>query len=265
MATSDAASGREMTVGGVLGRTFAAIGAAPGRFLGISLGVSILSHLLSQLMLRNTPQPPPGAPPSAAFDSYPWGMMIVVWIVTMFLFMLATAVLIRTATALEDGAREEPFGQTLSAALRVLPALIGGSILSYLGIWVGMLLLLVPGIILALMWAVLGPVLVQERVGVIAAFGRSNRLTKGARLRILGLYIVVFAIYLVALFAMGAGVGFSYGMAAAGPPTTVATVLGIVVQSAFLAVWTAVQASLYLELRNWKDGVAGDRLADIFA
>lgn len=267
MATTYAAGGREMTVGGVLARAFAAIGAAPSRLFGTSLVLSGLPYALTSAIGRGAIRPSAAASPGSAFAAQPWGLLSAIWIAYFLLYLLTKAILIRS-TAAADGERHgETIGETVAAALRALPPLAGATILYFLGIWVGMILLVVPGVILALMWAVTGPVLVQERVGVFAAFGRSKRLTKGARLRILGLVIVVFVVYLVFAFALGVA-GFGMGFARPGAvvsPTVFAVVLSVAMQTAFLTVWTAVQTALYLELRDWKDGIAGDRLSDIFA
>lgn len=273
MATAYAASGREMTVGGVLARAFAAIGAAPVRFLGTSLVLSALPYALSTMIGRSAMRASTTASigavsPASALSAIPWGLLSVVWIGYFILYLVAKTILIRTAVAAEGEGRGETFGGTVAAAVRVLLPLAAATMLYFIGIWLGMILLIVPGVILALMWAVTGPVLVNERIGVFAAFGRSRRLTKGARLRIMGLVIVVFAVYLVFAFALGfAGHGLSgFGAAsAAASRSAVQTVLTAVIQTVFFTVWSAVQASLYLELRDWKDGVAGDRLADIFA
>lgn len=181
------------------------------------------------------------------------------------LYMLAKAILVRTTATVEDGGDPEPFARTVTASLRVLLPLVVAAVLCYIGIWIGFILLIVPGVILTLMWAVLGPVVVLERVGIIGAFGRSARLTKGARLRILGLYLTVFLVYLVLLFAVGAGFGMGFGASGLARPALLSQVLGVLLGAAFLAVWNGIQTSLYLSLRDWKDGASGEQLADIFA
>jgi hypothetical protein len=265
MATGYAASGREMTVGGVMGRAFGAIGAAPLRFLGTSLLFSVVPATASKLISQGYAPIQPGANPAEVFASRPWGLLVGWWIVYFGLYLLAKAILIRTTAAVEDGAPTESFGETVAAALRALLPLLVATILCYLAIWVGLILLIVPGVILALVWAVTGPALVLERVGIVAAFGRSARLTKGARLRILGLYLVVFAVYVVLLFAMGLGAGLGFGATAFVQPSLLSQALGILVGAGFVTVWNAIQASLYLALRDWKDGASGEQLADIFA
>ena len=71
----------------------------------------------------------------------------------------------------------------------------------WIGIGVGLVLLIVPGIILALMWALTIPVAVIEDTGLRDSVNRSAELTKGHRGRVfvLGLLVLVlwYAIYMV--------------------------------------------------------------------
>lgn len=71
----------------------------------------------------------------------------------------------------------------------------------WIGIGVGLALLVVPGIILALMWALTIPVAVIEDTGLRDSVNRSAELTKGHRGRVfvLGLLVIVlwYAIFLI--------------------------------------------------------------------
>lgn len=77
---------------------------------------------------------------------------------------------------LQDGRRDSSVGDLMRSVMPVLAALVGAGILSGLGIGFGFLLLIVPGLYLATIWAVIAPVIVVERRGVFAAFGRSRQL-----------------------------------------------------------------------------------------
>jgi hypothetical protein len=61
-----------------------------------------------------------------------------------------------------------------------------------IGTVLGFILLIIPGIILALMWALVIPVAVLEDTGLGDSISRSSELTKGSRLRILVIYILYF-------------------------------------------------------------------------
>jgi len=68
-----------------------------------------------------------------------------------------------------------------------------------IGVSIGFVLLIVPGIILGLMWALTIPVAVLEDTGLGDSVNRSAELTKGARGRVFVIYIL-FAIMLLILY-----------------------------------------------------------------
>jgi hypothetical protein len=82
-------------------------------------------------------------------------------------------------------------------------AMFGLSILAGLAIGLGFLLLVVPGVIAAIVWSVVAPVLIEERRPVLQTFGRSAELTRGSRLNILGVGLILLALELVAAIAAG--------------------------------------------------------------
>ena len=70
---------------------------------------------------------------------------------------------------------------------------VGLAILTFvigIGVIVGLVLLIVPGVILALMWSLAIPVAVLEEETIGAAMSRSIDLTKGSRGRILLIYVL---------------------------------------------------------------------------
>lgn len=75
---------------------------------------------------------------------------------------------------------------------KAFPALLGLVLLSGIATFAGLALLIVPGMILAVRWAIAVPLLVGERAGVIQALRESWRQTKGHGWPILGALLVVF-------------------------------------------------------------------------
>jgi hypothetical protein len=57
--------------------------------------------------------------------------------------------------------------------------LVAVSILFGIGVGIGFVLPIIPGLMLLVIWSVVAPVTVLERVGVLAAFGRSGELVRG--------------------------------------------------------------------------------------
>jgi hypothetical protein len=100
-----------------------------------------------------------------------------------------------------DGRRDSSARELAGSAVPVLLPLIGAGILSGIGIGLGSLALIVPGLVLMTIWAVIAPVIVVERSGIIAAFGRSRALVRDHGWQVFGVVIIAFLITLAVLFA----------------------------------------------------------------
>lgn len=97
----------------------------------------------------------------------------------------------------QDGRRDSSVSELFGFATPVLLPLIGVGLLSGLGIAVGMILLVVPGLFLLTIWAVIAPAIVIERSGVFDAFGRSRELVRGNGWPVFGVIVVAFVIALI--------------------------------------------------------------------
>jgi uncharacterized membrane protein (Fun14 family) len=101
---------------------------------------------------------------------------------------------------LRAGRREFSVPDLVRSVLPVLGPLIGAAIIYGLGVIFGTLLLVVPGLYLATIWAVAAPVIVIERRQVFDAFGRSRQLVSSNGWRTLGLLlatgVLILAVYL---------------------------------------------------------------------
>ena len=150
-------------------------------------------------------------------------------------------------------------GECLSQGMKRLGAALGVAILSGIAIAAGMFVLLVPGLILATMWAVAIPVAVIEEMGVTASLGRSQQLTSERRWRVLSAYLVTFLITVVGGAAIGAVAGMLVGLDS--------SIFQIVVW-AFVALSQAFSAcvitTLYYYLRREKEGVDIHQIASVF-
>jgi hypothetical protein len=108
------------------------------------------------------------------------------------------------------------------------------------------LLQIVPGVILALMWAVALPSMVVEDKGVFDSLGRSSDLTRDNRMRILGVGLVILAAYLV-IVIMGAL------LVALAP---IVGIIAIIILGVVLYPYIAIiGAVLYYRLVELKEGV----------
>ena len=139
------------------------------------------------------------------------------------------------------------------------------TVLYVLAVWAGSILLLVPGIMLAVAFSVVIPARVMERAGVFAAFGRSRQLTRGNRWRITGLlfvFIVIAGVFEMVIFSLFGGI-----TSLATLSTAASIAMGLSFQLfglVFGLIGLAGSCSLYAELRRIKDGVGSSDLAAIF-
>ena len=132
----------------------------------------------------------------------------------------------------------------------VLP-LIGAGVLAGLGIALGFLLLIVPGLFLLTIWAVIAPVIVLERAGVLPAFGRSRELVRGNGWPVFGVIVLLFLI----VIAIGLVVGVI-----AGAIGEAGRYIGDFVATVLTAPLSALAAAvLYFRLRESRgEGSPGD-------
>ncbi len=149
-------------------------------------------------------------------------------------------------------------GDSMSRGLNEVVTLVLIAILTTLGIVVGTILLIVPGIILACMWAIVVPVCVVERRGTMDCLSRSAQLTKGYRLKIFALFLLVgLATFLIA-FVIAGLIGFVTGSEG------LALLVASLVASLPVAFGAVMVAIVYFDLRAIQEGVSLDSLANVF-
>ena len=179
-----------------------------------------------------------------------------------FAYVLQAALVQGTITDL-NGERPN-LGACLSTGFRLLLPLIAITLLAYLGMFAGFILLFVPGLMLALAWSVVVPARVVENTGIFESFGRSRALTSGHRWKILGLVLI----YVLIAFAIQAVVALVFGASLLRPSAasigTFYLVFAWLVRIPLTALAAVGVASLYYELRLVKEGVAPAQLAAAF-
>lgn len=131
-----------------------------------------------------------------------------------FLFLLATAIhiagnalytgfVVKLVEDVRDGRRDDTVGDLFSAAAPAILPLIGFGILFAIGVTIGFLLLIVPGLILITFWSVGAPAIVVERLGPIGAFGRSWRLVRGQAWSVFATLLLVLLIVIAVGIVLG--------------------------------------------------------------
>ena len=104
------------------------------------------------------------------------------------------ASLIKAVQDVRDGRVDLDLSQTVQAALPFLLPVIGASLLAAIGITIGLVLLIVPGLVLLTFWSLIVPFIVLAGSGVFEAFGNSWRTVRGYAWRVFGTYVLVFLI-----------------------------------------------------------------------
>jgi multisubunit Na+/H+ antiporter MnhC subunit len=127
----------------------------------------------------------------------------------------------------------------------------------FTGILIGaaMLLLIIPGIILAVRWALVAPVVIAEK-GVDPR-ARSAELTAGHRWALFGLLVLIGLVGLV----LGAVCAVIFGQ----PTSLVPQLLGQTIPQALVLSYTAVvYGVIYYQLRSEKEGIDIEQLTSVF-
>lgn len=262
--TASGVEDRRMSIGGVFQRAFSTISNNLLVVLGIAVILGGLPSVIVNVLMRwiiGTPTPRIGTPTDF---SAMWGAMLFSWVLAVVVGAIVQGALTRAAVADYEGHRAS-FGECVGAALRVLLPLILVGLIFGFAVAIGSVLLVVPGIIIMVMWSVAGPAVVVEREGVMAAFRRSQELTSGDRWRIFGLFLVLLVIYvLLALLLAMIGLG---GMTATSVQSLglVPLLANVLMATVFNLLWGTIQPSIYLELRQEKEGGSLQNLEQVFA
>jgi hypothetical protein len=142
------------------------------------------------------------------------------------------------------GAGERPkLGDVATRGVRVLPVVAAAEIMATLGIAVGFLFFIVPGILLAARWAVVAQAAAIEREGWLPALRRSGELAAGRYLHILAVLIAV-TLFAALVTLLGAAI-------ATGPGTGAGPVaLGIAAHTVAASLTAVITSILYFDLRS---------------
>lgn len=247
----------------VVNRAFGAIGRNAPLFIGLGVAVTLIPSLLIRVFVTGAASEAArtgAVSPLASLPTLLGGSFFAIFLS----FLMQAA--INYATVVDLDGQRPSFGKTLGVGARFALPLLLLAIVSMFGIYLGMILLIVPGVILALMWSVATPAMVSENLGVVASLGRSRALTKGNRLSIFALFVVVgvlafLPVMLVPLLSGAFSNPTGYAASPLGVPQLVSAVLSMLVSVLF----AVIVASVYVELRTIKEGATPQSLAEIFA
>ena len=264
------------SIGKTLSRTFGLITAtlpSVGLFMLIVQIVNAAIQFVSQrMMMGSLTAAQAGGDAMAAlavFTSFGyWSMLAGSLLIGSFSFAGSLAGFLNAS----DG-RAVSLGDCAAAgASKVLPVL-GLTLLWYLGVGLGWILFVIPGLILMTMWSVAMPALVGEDLGVFASFGRSRALTKGSRMMIFVTLLVVLVLFYAVFFGLAGmltGTGMitgasMMGLAAAARGDYWFLLVSIPSGWIFGMLTSALLASIYIETVTIREGGTEGSLEEVFS
>ena len=216
-----APSAKRIDVGRVISETFDLYGKNAGALLGAAVVVFVISGVI-QGFLR---------------DEGGFVLLILATAVSLIANALYTGYVVElVADVRADGRRDFSAGQLLSSAKDAIWRLIGAAILAGIGIAIGFVLLIIPGLFLLTIWSVFAPAIVVEGRGVIESFTRSHELVRGEGWAVFGAIVVAYLIVFVVaaiITAIGASASVAvlavllivFGILTAPVPALVASIL----------------------------------------
>jgi hypothetical protein len=256
-------SGHEFSIGRVVGHTF---GVIARNF--VTIGVLALLLVVPLFVLDFvSSQATMGSAENVA-NPFQLGIGAIVSVILYLVMALVMQAAIMYATVRDLNKQPVRFGEAVSTGLKHIVPLFLIGLVSTLGMTLGLILLIVPGIILALMWVVSAPTRVVENTGVFESLGRSRELTSGHRWAIFGL-LVMYALLVFALSMAITPFWFQIMQAmATGTLSTGTLVLYSAVNSILgmlqIVIGSSGIAAIYYELRTSKEGIGPEALAAVF-
>ena len=207
------------------------------------------------------------------FDPNSIALMATAWLLyVVSIFVLQAAVVHGTVADLNG--KRASFVDCLSTGLAHFFPLLLIALLYFLLVLIGLIFLVVPGIILAVMLSVAVPARVVEHTRVLGSFDRSADLTKGHRWAIFGLFVAYYIVQVIISMVVFSIMGLSFMtaptseaavMIAAGAANTWPVILASALAQMINAILSAAgTASIYYELRQIKEGIGPETLASVF-
>ena len=250
MDSNTGAPAATISVGSIISRTWATLKKKPGVYLGISFVFGLVAMLINVGLSLAIPM---------------LGSLLGN-IISVIINLLGGAAIVYVAFQDLRDVRMGLKDALVYVSGRLVPLFLV-ALLSGLGIGIGLVLLVVPGIFLACIWIVAVPACVVEKLGPVDCLRRSMELTKGYRLTIFGALAVIGVAFIIfgaiATFLGGAVLTMTNSIAVLAfiVALLLLSLVFMLIQGAMLTLITAI---LYADLRSAKEGISKESLAEVF-
>ncbi len=215
---------RRVDVGTVISKAFSLYGAQAGTLLPVAFALFLVVGVLQGLLTGP--------------------LILIATLASLVAGTLYQGMVVRLVEDVQDGRRDWSAGELLKSVAPVIVPLILAGILVGLMFVIGLILIIVPGLLVLTFFAVTGPAIVVERLGMIEGLKRSRQLVRGHGWQVFGVVIVAFLIVFVVNLIFGV-------IAGAAGNAAVARIIATVIASTITAPISAlVGAVLYFALRG---------------
>jgi hypothetical protein len=223
-----------VSIGAVLDETWTLFTRFFLRFFAIALVVFVTVNLLFGVVDAAISSDNPGAALVVAVLALVTVVIGMTWLQGAFVYAVQDA---------RDGSFDSSMGEVFSRVSPSIAPLIGASLLAGLGIAMGLLLLVIPGLVLLTIWAVIAPVIVVERRRAVESFGRSRELVRGHGWTVFGIVVITGLLSGVASALLQAAFSFL--------PRFLEIVIGNTIAQAVVAPFSAIAIAItYFRLRD---------------
>jgi uncharacterized membrane protein YesL len=227
-----------MSIGQTLDKGFSLFKASFTRVIGISLIGSFGAVPFNLVSAQIQDDPSPGA----------IGAFLIVMVLTLIGGVIIIAALLARIGSIATG-NPISFKESLITGVRRLPAMLGTFVIAGVGIVVGTILLIIPGLFLMVAWAFCVYAVALDNKGPIEGISASMDLVRGRWWRTAGIItligIIVFCAYTIIGLILGIAVVVNPD-AALNDPTPLLMLVDTVISPAFNAVLTPLSYALFM-------------------
>jgi hypothetical protein len=170
-----------MSIGAVLDEAWTLFTRFFLRFFAIALVVFVAINLLYALVASAISADNDGAALALGVLTLATVVIGTTWLQGAFVYAVQDA---------RDGTFDASVGEVFSRVSSSIAPLLVAGLLAGIGIAIGFVLLVVPGLLLLTIWAVIAPVIVVERKRALESFGRSRELVRGHGWVVFGIVLI---------------------------------------------------------------------------